>query len=138
VRRATESTGLVEALGIGGSALTVRQDFSVIAQAASSGNTECVAIIEESAAHLAVAVVSTINLLDLDQIFLAGPGFADAGEIYLRVIRERIEAVAFMRTVIPIKVELSAISTEPAAIGGAALVLQEHLTPHHFSPAVIR
>jgi predicted NBD/HSP70 family sugar kinase len=109
----------------------IRADFSAIARAAAQGHARCVELIEQAANYLAVAVVSMVNLLDLDQVFLAGPGFADAGSIYLRVIRDRVAEVAFMRSVLPIAIDLSDIGPESAAIGGAALVLQEHLTPHH-------
>jgi predicted NBD/HSP70 family sugar kinase len=136
VQRAMKSASIVRSLGLMGDRPHIRQDFSQIARAAAQGHARCVELIEESATYLSIAVVSMVNLLDLEQVFLAGPGFADAGAIYLRILRERVAQVAFMRSVLPIAVDLSEISMESAAIGGAALVLQEHLTPHHSSLAV--
>lgn len=86
--------------------------------------------IDESASYLAKALLSTTNLLDLDQIILAGPGFADAGEIYLRVVRGELDRLSFVRAIHPTKVELSPAGQDSAAIGAASLVLHTRLTPH--------
>lgn len=135
VRRAMQIPELITALRLDGDPAGARTDFALIAHAAEDGEPTAVALIEQSAAYLAVAVVSTINLLDLDRVILAGPGFAAAGAIYLRVLRDHVTRTAFMRSVISITIDLSGIGADTAAIGGAALVLQEQLTPHQFAPA---
>jgi predicted NBD/HSP70 family sugar kinase len=135
VRRAMNMPQLPRELSLDGDAERVRGDFAVIARAAAGGEQRCLQLIEESARYLAIAVVSMINLLDLNQIYLAGPAFTDAGAIYLRSLRERAQQVAFMRSVVPVSVELSAIGSDSAAVGAAVLVLQRHLTPHRFTEA---
>jgi predicted NBD/HSP70 family sugar kinase len=90
-------------------------------------------VIEESAFYLSKALVSVTNLLDLDQIILAGPGFGAAGEIYVRQIWQDLERLSFVRAVHPTKVGLSKSSDISAALGAASLVLHSRLTPHQTS-----
>jgi predicted NBD/HSP70 family sugar kinase len=130
VKRAMNDADLVASLGLSGSETELRTDFAVIARAAAQGDPRSVALIEESANYLAAALLSLTNLIDLDQLYLAGPGFADAGSIYYRIIRNRLENFAFVRSVHSVNVELSEVGLESAALGAAAVVLQSELTPH--------
>ncbi|WP_198410321.1 ROK family transcriptional regulator [Microlunatus flavus] len=125
--------GLGEELGLRGQPVTLRQDADRVARAAAAGHPEALPVIEESARHLARALVSVTNLLDLDQIILAGPGFAAAGEIYLRHAREDLQRLSFVRAVHPTTVTLSRFSDVSAALGAASLVLHSRLTPHQTS-----
>ena len=86
VERALEQPGLAAELGLQGDRATVREDAERVARAAAAEHEQALPVIEESAFYLSRALVSVTNLLDLDQIILAGPGFAAAGEIYLRRI----------------------------------------------------
>jgi predicted NBD/HSP70 family sugar kinase len=130
VNRALKDEALVAALNLSGLRSDLRVDFALIARAAAQGDPTCVGLIEESANYLAAALLSLTNLIDLDHLYLAGPGFADAGSIYYRIIRDRLESLAFMRSVHPVHVELSEVGLESAALGAAAVVLQSELTPH--------
>jgi predicted NBD/HSP70 family sugar kinase len=106
----------------------VRADFAAIARAAAAGDEQCVELIRSSARYLAAVVVSMVNLLDLDAVYLGGPGFADAAELYLEVVREGLSH-AFTREVHPVETRLSAVGAEAAALGAASVVLHRHLTP---------
>jgi predicted NBD/HSP70 family sugar kinase len=110
---------------------SVRSDFQRLATAASEGDEPSIALIRESAEYLAMALVSLVNILDLDTIFLAGPAFADAGELYLEVVRDYLARFAFMRSLHPVSVELGDTGLEAAAVGAASVVLHGHFTPHH-------
>lgn len=136
VGRALANGRLTAALRLSGAPGEVRSDFALIARAAAQGDPACVALIEESAEYLAAALLSLTNLIDLDQLYLAGPGFADAGSIYYRIIRGRLESLAFMRSIHPIQVELSEVGLESAALGAAAVALQSELTPHRKAAAI--
>ncbi|WP_091074416.1 ROK family transcriptional regulator [Microlunatus sagamiharensis] len=125
--------GLAGELGLHGEEGTVREDSDRVARAAAAGHAEALPVIEESARHLARALVSVTNLLDLGRIILAGPGFAAAGEIYLRQAREDLQRLSFVRAVHPTTVSLSASSDVSAALGAATLVLHSRLTPHQTS-----
>lgn len=130
VNQAMTDRELAEALGLKGTEVELRADFSTVARAAAQGDPRCVALIEESARYLAAALLSLTNLLDLDLLYLAGPGFADAGAIYYRIIRNQLQSFAFVRAVHSVTVELSEVGLESAALGAAAVVLQSELTPH--------
>ncbi|GAA1826887.1 ROK family protein [Microlunatus capsulatus] len=133
VERALEQPGLAAELGLQGDRATVRQDAERVARAAAADHEQALPVIEESAFYLSRALVSVTNLLDLDQIILAGPGFGAAGEIYLRRIWQDLERLSFVRAVHPTKIGLSRSSDISAALGAASLVLHSRLTPHQTS-----
>jgi predicted NBD/HSP70 family sugar kinase len=135
VNRAMKNAALAESLKLSGMASELRMDFALIARAAAQGDQDCTDLIEESATYIAKAVISLTNLIDLDHLYLAGPGFADAGSIYYRIIRDYLERLAFMRFVHPIHVELSEVGLESAALGAAVVVLQSSLMPHRTASA---
>lgn len=107
-----------------------RADFEAIARAAAQGEPHCYALVQRSARHMAAAVLSIVNVLDLDRIVPAGPGFADAGAIYVREIREQVARYAPTRTIHPVIVEPADPCLDAAAGGAATLALQHALTLH--------
>jgi predicted NBD/HSP70 family sugar kinase len=130
VHRAEQDGILVGRLGLRGRPTSVRSDFAKIARLATTGDDRCLALIEESATYLAKALLSITNLLDLDQIILAGPGFSEAGEIYVRIASQELNRLSFVRAMHPTRVELSKLGPSAAALGAASLVLHSQLTPH--------
>ena len=106
-------------------------DFTAVATAAVHGDDMCRSLIEESAGYLADAAVTLANLLDLDSLVLAGPSFTTAGAIYLAAVRDRLDAEFFPAARHEIAVMLSGQVADAAAVGAAALVLQEELAPRH-------
>ncbi len=132
VRNARERRALWDRLGLRErEGEDVRTSFSTIAAAAMSGDSDAAALIRRSADLLAVAVLGLTNIFDLDRIYLAGPGFAIAGPIYLEVVRDVLDRLAFMRKVHPVAVEMGETGPGAAARGAASVVLHSHLTPHH-------
>ena len=125
--------GLAEDLGLRVSPVSVREDAALVAAAAAAGHPEALPVIEESAFYLSQALVSVTNLLDLEQIILAGPGFGAAGDIYIRRASEDLERLAFVRAIHPTKITLSKSNEVSAALGAAALLMHNRLTPHHTS-----
>jgi predicted NBD/HSP70 family sugar kinase len=124
---------LVNDLQLRGRRSAIRSDFAKIARQAAAGEPRCLALIEESATYLAKALVSITNLLDLEQIILAGPGFSEAGEIYVRIATAELNRLSFVRAMHPTRVELSKLGPSAAALGAASLVLHSRLTPHQTS-----
>lgn len=104
-------------------------DFTAVATAAIAGDSLAVALIEESAEHLASAALSVANLLDLDAIVLAGPSFTIAGSMYLQVLRRRLQEGFYARARHGVSVALSAQVADAAAVGAAAAMLQQELSP---------
>lgn len=125
--------GLANELGLRSLPGTVREDVERVTRAAVAGQPGALAVVDRSARALARALVSVTNLLDLDQVILAGPGFAVAGEIYLRRAQEDIDRLSRVRAVHPTTVALSRSSDISAALGAASLVLHNRLTPHQTS-----
>lgn len=130
VAKALQQPRLARELGLQGRRTTVREDAARVAAAAAADHDGAVPLIEESAGYLAKALLSVTNLLDLDQIILAGPGFGAAGDIYVRRAWQELERLSFVRAVHPTRVELSRSGAASAAIGAASLVLHSQLTPH--------
>jgi predicted NBD/HSP70 family sugar kinase len=126
VRTAHEHPHEVERLGLAGDPFS---QFTVIAKASARGDEFATRLLEESARHLATAVTTLANLFDLDSITLAGPAFATAGAIYLRVLDERVNRDFFARSQHGIRVRLSPHTQDAAAVGAATLVLQSELAP---------
>ena len=133
VERALAQPGLAAELGLQGVESTIREDAALVAEAAAADHEQALPVIEDSAFYLAKALVSITNLLDLDQIILAGPGFGAAGEIYVRRAWQDLEQLSFVRAVHPTKVGLSKSGVNSAALGAASLVLHSRLTPHQTS-----
>lgn len=110
-------------------------DFALVASAAVHGDALAVELITESADHLANAVVSLANLLDLDSVVLAGPSLTTAGALYLDVVRRHMAEDFFAKGRHGVTVELSAYVADAAAVGGAALVLQREVAARRPGPA---
>ncbi len=105
------------------------EDFRAIAMAAARGDDGATELIEYSAQWLATGVLTLANLFDLDSVSLAGPAFAVAGPTYVQAVSRRLDADFFVRTQHPVRVRLSTDVTDAAAVGGAALVMQNELAP---------
>jgi predicted NBD/HSP70 family sugar kinase len=116
-----------------GKQTSVRTDFAKIARRAADGDARCLELINQSARYLAKALLSITNLLDLSQIILAGPGFSEAGDLYVQAATEEINRLSFVRAIHPTRVELSKLGPSAAALGAASLVLHSQLTPHQTS-----
>jgi predicted NBD/HSP70 family sugar kinase len=114
---------------------SVSSAYDVIARAAVSGDPQAFALIDRAATHLAVAVASMVNLLDLGRLVLTGPAVASAGSIYARRLRSHLARTAHARNRHPIAVELSAQPRDAASIGAAALMVQAAIAPGHTTSA---
>jgi predicted NBD/HSP70 family sugar kinase len=111
-----------------GSATSTRGDFAKIVRAAARGDDRALGLIRQSAEHLASALVSIHNVLDLDQLVLAGPGFSVVGQIYADIVAEQLALKAFSRSRHTVRVGLSTMGNDVAALGAASLVLHSGLT----------
>jgi predicted NBD/HSP70 family sugar kinase len=125
--RAAVSTGRTTTAKLSGD-FDPFSDFAAIATAAVHGDPLSMALIEESADHVADAVVALVNILDLDSVTLAGPSFTTAGSLYLPLVDQRLRGEAFARPKHGVTVRLSTQVTDAAAVGAAALMLQQSLS----------
>lgn len=123
---------VVDAAHDAGLTLTGRdllQDFADVARAAGRGEEAAVAILRDSARHVAACAQALANLLDLDLVVLTGPAFAFAGSLYLPVVQQHLDATFFARSSHSVEVLVSSNAPEAAAIGACSLVLQSELSP---------
>ena len=106
---------------------SVTADFAAIARAARAGSPPCLALLEDSARHVAAAAESVVNLLDLDLVVLTGPGFAAASFVYGPAIMRRIQPADSRTWRRSTTVTVSLAAATASATGAAALVLQSDL-----------
>jgi predicted NBD/HSP70 family sugar kinase len=99
-------------------------------QLVKDGNKPARRLFRATADHLSGAVNDLVNMLDLDLVSLAGPGFADLGDQYRSAIDEQLATFALTRGVRPITVRLGTGGADAAARGAASVVLHRELTPH--------
>lgn len=104
-------------------------DFGALATAAVQGDPLALELVEDSAEYLADAAVTAANLLDVDSVVLAGPAFSTAGSLYVQVVERRLRAELHAADRHGVRVALAAHVADAAAVGAAALVLQEDLAP---------
>jgi predicted NBD/HSP70 family sugar kinase len=130
VARGMQLPSLVESLRLWGDDAHLSQDFRAIAQAAMADDTECRALIGASAHAVGIAILSVSNLLDLGRLYLAGPGFEDAGPLYVAAIEDIVSRFARTRQIHRLEVGLADLGLDAAAVGAASLALQYVLTPH--------
>jgi predicted NBD/HSP70 family sugar kinase len=104
-------------------------DYLRICAAALGGEPFAGALIRRAARHLAVAVVSLVNILDLDLVVLAGPGFDHVGELYVDAVRDALARTAFARDDHSLQVRLSPLGEDAGAVGAASLVLHTEFAP---------
>ncbi|MHA7985311.1 ROK family transcriptional regulator [Rathayibacter sp. CAU 1779] len=115
--------GLAKRAGIRGKGDTLG-DFRRLGAAALGGDGDARKLIERSAALVAVASVTLVNLFDVAHVVFAGAAFTEVGEIYREHAQRELERAAFMRSAHPVSAELSERVSEAAAIGGAVVVLR--------------
>jgi predicted NBD/HSP70 family sugar kinase len=108
---------------------SVGAEFTAVVRAARLGQPTARVLLERSARHLAVAVRTMANLMDLDLLVLTGPSLAAAGSVYLPVIQEELDRAFFARAAHPVEVRMSTSAATAPAIGAAAMVLQGQLVP---------
>ena len=103
--------------------------FSKFTAAAARGETAAVAIVDDAAADIARALVSVVNLLDIDHVVCGGPFWSRIAP----VMRERIERLVAEDPALiprhPVVVESSSIGEDVAAVGAGCLVLDQTLSP---------
>ncbi|PCN48154.1 sugar kinase [Curtobacterium sp. 'Ferrero'] len=118
---------------VGGRSGDPTRAMGSIARAAVAGPGPARAAIERSAQAIGSAVVTLVNLFDVDLVVLAGAGFTDAAVDYVREIERALQTRALARRVHPTAVRVSVNGQDAAVIGAATAVLQERLSPRRLT-----
>jgi predicted NBD/HSP70 family sugar kinase len=79
------------------------------------------AILTEAAEKMAIGLLSVVNLIDVDEVIIGGEHFRAVEQVFLPVIRERLETRAFRRHIAPVEVTVSVFEAANA-VGAASLV----------------
>ena len=83
---------------------------------------EVAALVTSAAEKMASALVSVLNVVDVDEVVLGGEHLDEVEEVFLPIIRDHIEHRAFRRRIASTAVSVSDIGEIANAMGAAALV----------------
>ncbi|GAB6898802.1 ROK family transcriptional regulator [Kineosporia succinea] len=114
-------------LGLSGRPEDTLVDFERLAVAAADGDGRATALLRKSADRLGDAVVTLMNLFDLDTVVLSGPALVTAGPLYVEAATRAAGRGALARLLRPVRVMVSPDAEVAAAVGGALVVLRSPL-----------
>jgi predicted NBD/HSP70 family sugar kinase len=95
--------------------------------AAARATPEVAALVTEAAEKVAAALVSVLNIVDVDEVVLGGEHLGEVEDVFLPIIRDHIAHRAFRRRIAPTTVSVSDIGEIANAMGAAALVFHSLL-----------
>jgi predicted NBD/HSP70 family sugar kinase len=107
----------------------VDECFTSMAKLADAGDTQASLILDEMARRVAAAIVTIVNLLDVDRVVFGGPFWERVSGFLLQRLPELINSSSALATTHPIVVNGSTIGDDVAAVGAACLVLESALSP---------
>jgi predicted NBD/HSP70 family sugar kinase len=116
------ATAIVRDASAHGSFANVRE---VVAAAA--GSPALAEILTLAAEKTASALLSVVNILDVDEVVMGGEHFAEVEELFLPIIRDRLATRSFRRRIAGVSVTVSTLGEAANAIGAAELALDSVL-----------
>jgi len=99
----------------------------MVIQAAQQGDDLAIEVIQEAAGYMGIAIASVINLLNPSMVIIGGE-LAELGDLFLDPIREVVRRQAFSISLATAKIVPSSLGPRAAAIGAAALVIDQYFT----------
>ena len=120
-------TGCLEAEA---SAVALLRDASVYGRfdsiqelaAAAASSAGLTGLLNRAAERLGAALLSTLNLVDVNQVVIGGQHFRAVQDVFLPVIKTWVEGRAFRRHVAAVQVNVTEMGEEASAIGAASVV----------------
>jgi len=103
--------------------------FSALVDKATSGDPDAVRILDRAAEFIAAALVSVINLLDVDEIIFGGPAWGRLSERIRLKIAALVSGSPNLFAHQPVRMTDTSVGEDVAAIGAACLVLETRLSP---------
>jgi predicted NBD/HSP70 family sugar kinase len=122
---------LVEA-ATSGDAVDMRridEAFRALVAKADAGDPGALAVLHGAGRHLARALVTVVNLLDLDEIVFGGPFWAPLSRHVLDVLPAALRDDPALIAKHPVALVESSIGVDVAAVGAACLVLDQTFSP---------
>jgi predicted NBD/HSP70 family sugar kinase len=103
--------------------------FSRLAERANDGDERAVGLLDDVARHVAEAIVTIVNLLDITLVVFGGPYWDRISGLLSARVFELINGSAALMATERVRVTGSSISDNVAAVGAACLVLDSTLSP---------
>ena len=104
---------------------------------AAHGSPRVAAIVAKAARKMAAALVSVLNIVEVDEIVLGGEHLVEVQDVFLPIIREVVQRRAFRRSIAATKVTVSNMGEVANAIGAAILVFHSLLPDYFVSPRAL-
>lgn len=108
---------------------TVDACFTLLAERASAGDPGASRILDETAGHIAAAIVTIASLLDLDRVVFGGPYWERVSGYLLPKLPDLINSSDVLLTPHSVAVTSATIGGAVVAVGAACLVLDNVLSP---------
>jgi len=108
-----------------------------IEDAALSGDSLAVSLVNEAAERLGIAVADLLNLMNPAMVIVGG-GLARLGDVLLTPLRESIGRRTHISSLVACEIRTSALGTHATAVGAATLVLEAALADPSLFPAANR
>jgi predicted NBD/HSP70 family sugar kinase len=118
--RAGESSALAGRTGL---------RFADVCRAAGDGDGLALDELRRAAWRMGCGVVSLVNLLDVELIVLGGRSMRSVGDIFRGEVERVVAERAMASDLRPMRVELSRVGEDAAAVGAAALVMHTAFAP---------
>jgi predicted NBD/HSP70 family sugar kinase len=107
----------------------VERSFDELLRRADAGDEPSAVILDRAADLIAAALVTVVNLLDVDEIVFGGPYWERVAPRFQPRIERVIAQSSDRKTHHPVRISLSAVGEDVAAVGAACLVLDDTLSP---------
>lgn len=109
--------------------IAVEAGLSEVGALARAGHPAAIGLLDEVARNMADAIVTIVNLLDLNHVVFGGPYWERIAGVLLERVPEAINDSAALVTLRRVRVVGSSIGADVAAVGAACLVLDAALSP---------
>ena len=107
----------------------VDESFALLVELIETGDATALQIADRAARYIAAALVSVVNLLDIDRIVVGGPYWAPLSPRLLPQVSNLLNESPDRETRRPVEVKQYPRGEDVAAIGAACLVLNTRLSP---------
>ncbi|MCU1543132.1 MAG: sugar kinase [Microbacteriaceae bacterium] len=123
------AAGLLDSPAVPLGTAVVDESFSRVAQLAYAGDERAVDLLDGVARHMADAIVTIVNVLDIPHVVFGGPYWQRISTAVSRNVVELINRSPALMTTGPVTVAESTVGDNVAAVGAACLVLDATLSP---------
>jgi predicted NBD/HSP70 family sugar kinase len=107
----------------------VRADYSKLCRAARDGDKPALETVRLAAHRIGQAVLTAVNLLDVNRVVLGGDALRGITEVVREEIDRQVNGHSIARRVRTVAIEPSIVGADAGAVGAASLVLHGTYAP---------